>query len=348
LANNIRMVVAFVLLSVTVVTLMLGSTLGQSSPLKITVTADPPPYTYRGKVQVEGNLTLNGAPVDGLAGIEVNSLNASYKTTFAHMVTRTALVGNPPPTSRFNITLVSVAPVADNGTRVNTFRKNANARVSVTVTNYYYNDRAVLITVFAVDSDSTPIVSQVLSLKTTLLGGGGGVVYSPQFYIDSWVSPGPAKLYANVYSGWPSSGGYPYTPEKSANVTILPATGSGYSTSNQQTLATGSPTIQSGSAYAISFRLPPNAPQGEYVVNATGWAQGWTAYGSTAFNRTRQILGDINFDHKIDILDVVSVTWAYGASSGSAMWDPKLDVQSDGKIDILDVVVLTSKYGIHY
>jgi hypothetical protein len=328
--------------------LVLGSTLGQHFPPKITVITDQPWYTYRGKVQVEGNLTLNDAPVDGLVGIEVNPLNASYKTTFAHMVTRTVIVGSPPPTNRFNITLVSVIPIAENGTPVNTFRKNGEARVIVNVTNYYYNDRPVVITVFAADSDSTPIMSQVMSLGTTLLGGGGGVVYSPQFYIDSWVSTGPAKFYANVYSDWPSSGGYPYAPEKSANVTILSATGSSYSTSYQQTSATGSLTIQSGSAYALSFRLPPHAPQGAYVVNATGWAQGWSVYAGIAFNRTRQVLGDINFDHKIDILDVVLVTAAYGASSGSAKWNPELDLEPDGKIGILDVVIVTGKYGKQY
>jgi len=348
LANNIRIVVAFALLSMTMAALMPVSTLGESSPLKITVVTDQPLYIYRGKVQVSGNLTLYDAPVDGLVGIEVNSLNTSYTLDFTHVVTRTALVGNPPPTGIFNMTLVSVIPIADNGTPVNTFRKNGNARVKVSVTNYYYDDRAVVITVFAADSDSTPIMSQVMSLQTTLLGGGGGVVYSAQFYIDSWVSTGPAKLYANVYSDWPSSGGYPYTPEKSANVTILPATGSSSSTSYQQTLATGSPTIKSGSAYALSFRLPPYAPQGEYMVNATGLAEGWTAYASTAFNRTRQILGDTNFDHKIDILDVVSVTVAYAASSGSAKWDPTVDIAPSGKIDILDVVVVTGKYGKQY
>jgi hypothetical protein len=348
LANNIRIVVAFALLSMTITALMPGLALGQSSPLNVTVVTDQPSYNYRGKVQVKGNLTLNGGQVDGLVGLEVNSLNASYKTAFAHMVARTALVGNPPTTGRYNMTLVSVIPIAANGTPVNTFRKNGKAYVSVTVTNYYYDDRAVVITVFAADSDSTPIMSRVMSLRTTLLGGGGGVVYSPEFYIDSWVSTGPAKFYANVYSDWPSSGGYPYTPEKSANFTILPAVGSGYSTSYRQTLATGSPTIESGSAYALSFRLPPNAPQGEYMVNATGWAQGYTPYASTTFNRTRQALGDINLNHYIDIFDVVSVTNIYGAKSGDSNWDPMCDLVPDGVINILDVVSVTEIYGQKY
>jgi hypothetical protein len=343
LTNNIRIVVAFVLLSVTITALMSGLTFGEGSPLAITVVTNQSSYTYRAKVQLSGNLTLNGASVDGLVGIEVSSLNA----TFAHMVTRTALVGNPPPPTNFNMTLVSVIPVDDNGNPKNTFRKNGNARVKVNVTNYYYNDRAVVITVLAADSDSTPIMSQVMYTQTTLLGGGGSVEFAPQFYIDSWVSTGPAKVYANVYSDWPSNGGYSYTPEKSADFTILPATGSSYSAGYQQTLATDSLTLASGSTYALSFRLPPNAPQGKYVVNATGWAQGWTGNASTVFSRVHQLLGDINFDHVINIIDVVSVTSIYGVSSGSAKWDPTADIAPSGKIDILDVVTVTSKYGAH-
>jgi hypothetical protein len=194
LANNIRIVVAFTLLSMTITALMSGLTFGQDSPLEVTVVTNQPSYTYRAKVQLSGNLTLNGASVDGLVGIEVSSLNASYKTNFAHMVTRTALVGNPPPPTNFNITLVSVIPIDENGNPKSTFRKNGNARVKVNVTNYYYNDRPVVVTVFAADSDSTPIMNQVKYVQTTLLGGGGGVVFAPQFYIDSWVSTGPAKF----------------------------------------------------------------------------------------------------------------------------------------------------------
>jgi len=58
------------------------------------------------------------------------------------------------------------------------------------------------------------------------------------------------------------------------------------------------------------------------------------------------ILADVNHDLKIDILDVVRITAAYGTEPSSPEWNPHADIAAPfGKIDILDVVKCTSHYG---
>ena len=62
-----------------------------------------------------------------------------------------------------------------------------------------------------------------------------------------------------------------------------------------------------------------------------------------------KMLGDINGDRKIDIIDVVAATSIYGSREGDPNWNPECDVASPwGVIDILDVVVITSRYGQTY
>jgi hypothetical protein len=297
-------------------------------------------------VQVNGNLTMSGTLVNGLVGIEVNSLNASYAYAYAHMVART--VGSLPPNMGFNVTIASVIPMNINGTPTASFTRGTTARVNVTVINHNLYERPVLITVLAEDCDSTPITPQVMSFFQTPLVGGGNISFSPEFYIDTWVSPGRATLYADVFSNWPSNGGFPYAPEKTANFTVLSGGAPASTISSQQTEAAGASAIQSTGAYTVSFRLPPYAPQGPYSINATGWYEEFSANASTEFTLARQMLGDVKFEHQINILDAVAITSAYGASSRSANWNPQLDVSPDGVINILDVVIVTSRYGKKY
>jgi hypothetical protein len=345
LISKTRIALALPLLLITIIALTSSLTLA-GSLLKVTVVTDQTLYTYRAKVQVKENLTLSGTPVNGLVGIEVNSLNVSYESSYAHMVART--VGTLPPNLGYNITIVSVKTTNSNGTLKTSFTRGTTAYINVTVINHSAYERPVLITVLAADSDSTPITSEVLSYFQTPLAGGGEISYTAQFYIDTWVSPGPAMLYANTYSNWPSVGGFPYTAEKKFNFTILRGGAPASTVSNQQIDTASAPAIQSTGVYNVSFRLPPYAPQGLYSVNATAWSQEFSANASTEFTLARQMLGDINFDHRINILDVVAVTTIYGASSGSANWNPQCDVHPDGVINILDIVVVTSKYGETY
>lgn len=90
--------------------------------------------------------------------------------------------------------------------------------------------------------------------------------------------------------------------------------------------------------------------KGNYTIRAYAWpVPGETDILDNTFVSPSIIhsvmLGDANFDGKIDILDVVMVTNRYGSKKGELNYDPNVDWNCDGRIDILDAVTVTSRYG---
>ena len=60
------------------------------------------------------------------------------------------------------------------------------------------------------------------------------------------------------------------------------------------------------------------------------------------------IMGDVNGDFKVNILDVTSITGRYCRRRGDPMYEANCDLNNNGHIDILDVVLCTSEYGKKY
>jgi len=58
-----------------------------------------------------------------------------------------------------------------------------------------------------------------------------------------------------------------------------------------------------------------------------------------------RILGDVNADGTVDILDVVLSTDAFGSYLGHPRWNPWADMNDDGDVDILDMILLASNFG---
>jgi hypothetical protein len=49
------------------------------------------------------------------------------------------------------------------------------------------------------------------------------------------------------------------------------------------------------------------------------------------------LLGDVNEDGVVDLLDIVLIAEHFGSHEGEILYDPKYDLNSDGKIGILDL-----------
>jgi len=60
---------------------------------------------------------------------------------------------------------------------------------------------------------------------------------------------------------------------------------------------------------------------------------------------SRVLIGDVNSDEKIDILDIAIVAKAYGAKEGDPNWNVIADLDDDGMIDILDIATVAKDYG---
>ncbi len=55
--------------------------------------------------------------------------------------------------------------------------------------------------------------------------------------------------------------------------------------------------------------------------------------------------GDIDFDCRVDGVDLVAFALAFGSEKGDARFDPDLDFNADGRIDGEDLAVLASNFG---
>lgn len=61
----------------------------------------------------------------------------------------------------------------------------------------------------------------------------------------------------------------------------------------------------------------------------------------------RLIQGDVNYDGKVDLEDLVILTLAYGSSPGDTRWNPNADINDNGKVGLSDLVILAVHYDQH-
>jgi hypothetical protein len=88
-----------------------------------------------------------------------------------------------------------------------------------------------------------------------------------------------------------------------------------------------------------NFTIRAEASSVPYEIDLTNniYRDGWVKI---------KMVGDIDGDGVIDILDIVLLTIIYGAHEGDPNWNPDADVTAPwGVIDILDLVTVSSKYG---
>ena len=105
------------------------------------------------------------------------------------------------------------------------------------------------------------------------------------------------------------------------------------------------------------------------VTNSSGWATitfkidvcgvyTYTAYAESDFTgyvtKCTKILshrvlvtivGDLNFDGKVDIRDIAIVAYSFGSYASDPRWNPIADINEDGKVDIRDIAIVASNFG---
>jgi len=57
------------------------------------------------------------------------------------------------------------------------------------------------------------------------------------------------------------------------------------------------------------------------------------------------IVGDVNGDGKVNLIDVFAVALAYGSYPGHPTWNPNYDINNDGKINLIDYFTAALNYG---
>ena len=90
---------------------------------------------------------------------------------------------------------------------------------------------------------------------------------------------------------------------------------------------------------------------GNYTISACAWpVPGET--NTTDNTRTSDIVevtivGDVDGDFDVDMLDVTKITGRFGTRRGNPVFSPSTDINNDDAITILDVVLCTVNYGGH-
>jgi hypothetical protein len=59
------------------------------------------------------------------------------------------------------------------------------------------------------------------------------------------------------------------------------------------------------------------------------------------------IQGDVNYNGKVDLQDLVMLALAYGSSPGDTRWNPNADINDNGKVGLSDLAILALHYGQH-
>jgi parallel beta-helix repeat protein len=59
------------------------------------------------------------------------------------------------------------------------------------------------------------------------------------------------------------------------------------------------------------------------------------------------LLGDLNQDGIVNVLDAIQAASAFGSHAGDPKWNEQADINRDGVVNILDVIVLANNFGKH-
>jgi hypothetical protein len=300
----------------------------QYEPLEVTIATDKSTYQFREIVNIYGNVTYEGGPVEkGLVAISIRYPNGT-------IISLRTVPAKSLPSTNWNVEIKSFISCDQSGNPKKDFKRDSFAYFYMIAKNNIPFNYTVLLTISVYDADQTPIGT--LWQGPVSVPGNSEIGWLIGFLIPISASTGTGKAYANVYTDWPENGGYPYCPEWNTTFNI-----------ERQTSIPNIPSTNN--TYQASFRLPPSVPRGTYLINVSAWYYGWKAFQYANFTVDYRLLGDVAEPWgSIDIYDVVMITSIYGAKSGEPNWNPELDLNPDGKIDIYDVVIVTSQYGKKY
>jgi len=296
------------------------------SALNITVTTDKQTYKPQQTVQVYGNLTNDGSPVDGLVALQIS--DPSDKK----LILRTLSTGPSPPVG--NISITEVVPCDMGGNPKNSFNKNTFAYFNVTVNNSGTTWENAMISINTYNINNRPFG---IAAITAPISPGPTTWWMQSISIPDWVSSGTGAVYASVFTDSPQVGGVAYCPEGSATYQIVGDT---------MSLESQEPTIESlmstlGS-YNLTFKLPPGSEEGTYDVYVS------SSYQELHDDKTATFLltlpGDANGDGKVDLKDLVILAKAWYSQPGDPKWDPRADFNNDNIVNLSDLVRLAKNW----
>ena len=331
--NRIPQLLAFLLIAtLLLVTLTLEA---KAQTLKLTLTYNGEIYGLSDTVVISGNLTLDGTPVqNALVAVQVLD-SASLYLTF-----RTVLTGSTPPTNYLvNFTYMYTCDV--NGNPKSTFSIGESLCIAYSIKNYDTEPNNVTIAISLYDPQNVPVMVWVPARLRLEPGASSSAVFLATS-VTSDFTLGQYTLYGNLYSNLPSDLGTPYCPEKTATFTASSAGSAGKSENLIfQTMQTG--------VFETSFKLPKVGRIGTYSVYVSTSYSGLGAFSSMGIPVV--LIGDINDDYWVEIMDFFYMSQAFGSTPESPNWNGKCDIypwpEGDEYVEMMDFLLLSLHFGDH-
>lgn len=299
-----------------------------SSSLTLTVTTNKQYYYLGETVEIYGNLTIDGVPLqNALVGLEVTDPNKT-------IIIRT-LPTSPEPQQNWLIEVLSVIPSDEWGNPKNSFRQGELSYFNITIRNNDIEDRLVLITVNVFTADNAPIGLSTLSGVITQSSTSKIIISVP---IPKKATLGNATAYANVYSSAPRIGGKPYGPEKSAQFQIISSYESASTTTPK---SSETPTLNGN--YTTTFKLPSTARAGTFKTYVSSMYIGHTAVNNTTFYV--KVPGDVNNDFIVDGSDLGLLGYSWYTTPEDRRWNENCDFDQSGVINGGDLGLMGMFWG---
>jgi parallel beta-helix repeat protein len=122
---------------------------------------------------------------------------------------------------------------------------------------------------------------------------------------------------------------------------------------NTSTAVTQSIALTKGSYIIVTLTWNTSSfAYGNYTISAYAWpvpdeantADNNFTYGLVSVT----IMGDVNGDGTVNILDAIIVSNAFLATPGTSNWNPNADINDDNIVNILDAIILANHFLQHY
>jgi len=303
--------------------------------LSLTVISNKHLYVPNEVVYVSGSLMWlpHTIPVnDGLVGVEVRDpLGLPF-------ILRTRPTGTI-TSQKWTMNFTQFYPCDSNSVPRYSFRRGETLYIFAEVKNFdEMLPHSAVICIVLYDANSVPI-GIWHPASGTISPGAVSAVFFQSVTLSGSAFSGNLTLYAGVFSDFPKNGGYPYCPERTTTFT---ASTSQFS-SQSRTDSSNAPFATEG-AYDLSFKFPiSGARTGNYTAYVSTFY--YDTLGTSNFEFTFSLIGDINGDGAVDIYDAILLAATYNITPGGLRWDSRADLNQDKVVDIYDAILLASHYG---
>ncbi|MBS7621028.1 hypothetical protein KEJ32_02785 [Candidatus Bathyarchaeota archaeon] len=292
--------------------------------LKLTVVTNKTEYNVGETIQITGNLTMDGSPVsDWILALQVNDPRGKYH------VLRALPIGSP---QYFGVEVLNVYLSDEIGNPKSSVRRGTLGYITIIWRNKASQDLPASITLNLYYENKQPFLAFIPFKGTVRAGSTQNMTVSVP--IPSDAPTGAAFVYSAAFSDMPSNDGYAYCPEKSSSFMIT----------STSTLSQLEKALQEDGTFNVTFKVPrQGALLGYYTIYAS------TLHQFQYFQKTRlfrvMLLGDVDFNGKVDMSDVGIILRAYGTKKGGQGWNPDYDLNKDDKVDMSDVGIVLRNYG---